>query len=335
MADQSSKNTANPSEEIDLGQLFKLIGHAFSRLFRGFLRVFLYVKKRIIVLAVLGIVGLLAGYGLSQILTKKHEIEVIVKPNLESKNYLYDVIDEIQANIDANDTAFFSQLGLQLNNLKGYEIAIEPVSDKNVEQEGEIEFLELLQKFENTGMIADVLRAEVLNRTSLIHRISIWYKDSEKGPEFARKVVDYINSNEFFRQLVNVNTSNATEHITENEKLMEQIDLIIANYSERMAQQQLQTGDGRILLDTEERVNITGLFDLKNSLIRDTERKKLELLEQREPITIINFGRPHQVNKAFFTKKIVLVPTLLIILFLLIDLVRYLNRKAGELAKAK
>jgi hypothetical protein len=96
-----------------------------------------------------------------------------------------------------------------------------------------------------------------------------------------------------------------------------------------MAQQQVSAGDGRIVLENEETVNITGLFDLKNMLIRDIEGRKLSLLEQKEPISIINFGKPHQVKKAFFAKKIILLPTILIVLFFLIDFVRYLNRKAS------
>ena len=65
-------------------------------------------------------------------------------------------------------------------------------------------------------------------------------------------------------------------------------------------------------------------------LIRDNERMKLELLEQRDAINIINYGKPQQVQKSFFGKKIVLVPTILILLFFLVDFVKYLNRKAIE-----
>jgi hypothetical protein len=331
MAEQGSKNAQQGSDEIDLGQLFRLIGKGFQNVFNTFLRVFLYIKGRVIILGILAIVGFATGYGLSKIITKKQKIEVIVKPNLESKNYLYDVVNEIQANIRAKDTLFFKNLGINVPDLGGYEVKIETVSGESEKRGEDIEYLELLQKFENTAIISDVLRAEILNRSSLNHRITILYKDARNGPVFAKKMVEYINSNEFFQNLVATNKENAETRIEENKMLIEQIDRIVTNYSEKMAQQPVSAGDGRIVFENEETVNITGLFDLKNMLIRDIEGRKLSLLEQKEPISIINFGKPHQIQRAFFGKKVVLVPTILILLFFLIDFVRYLNRKAGDL----
>ncbi|MFT5737592.1 MAG: hypothetical protein ACI9SG_001941, partial [Maribacter sp.] len=45
MADNQANNNQNNSDEIDLGQLFRMIGNGFNSLFRGFLKVFLYLKK--------------------------------------------------------------------------------------------------------------------------------------------------------------------------------------------------------------------------------------------------------------------------------------------------
>ena len=331
MAEQGPKNTQQGSDEIDLGQLFRLIGKGFQNVFNAFLRVFLYIKGRIIILGILAIIGLAIGYGLSKIFTRKQKIEVIVKPNLESKNYLYDVVNEIQANIEAKDTLFFNNLGITVQDLADYEVKIEPVSGETEKRGVDMKYLELLQKFENTAIISDVLRAEILNKSSLNHRITFLYKDTRNGPVFAKKVVEYINSNEFFQDLVATNKENAETRIEENKVLIEQIDRIVTNYSEKMAQQQVSAGDGRIVFENEETVNITGLFDLKNALIRDIEGRKLSLLEQKEPISIINFGKPHQVQKAFFAKKIILAPTILILLFFLIDFVRYLDKKASDM----
>ncbi len=110
MADQQTPKETTSNDEIDLGQLFNMIGKGFTNLFNFFLRFFLYIKRNIIKFVILSVVGLLLGYGLNQIIVKKQKIEVIVKPNLESKNYLYDVVDEIGSNIKAKDTVFFSKL---------------------------------------------------------------------------------------------------------------------------------------------------------------------------------------------------------------------------------
>ena len=330
MANQPSKDNSPQTDEIDLGQLLKLIGQGFQRGFRGFLMVFLYLKKHLLILVILGIVGLAIGYGLTKIISKKQKIEVIVKPNMESKNYLYEVIGEVQANLEAKDSLFFRDLGIEITKFNGYEVTIEPIETKDDKGDGQMEYLELLQKFENTGIISDIVRTEVLNKTSLNHRITFLFKDREKGPKLANTIVAYINSNSFYDEILEISMENARQRIEANNVLIQQLDQIITNYSDKMAEQTQPTADGKIVLDNEEKVNITGLFALKNDIIRDTERKRMELMEQRAPISIINFGKPQLVQKSFFTKKIVLVPSILIILFLLVDLIKYLNRKSKE-----
>ena len=47
MAEQPNNNT---SDEIDLGQLFQMIGRGFNKLGISFLRLFLYLKKRAFIL---------------------------------------------------------------------------------------------------------------------------------------------------------------------------------------------------------------------------------------------------------------------------------------------
>ncbi|MGB5820722.1 MAG: hypothetical protein WBG90_14650 [Saonia sp.] len=331
MAEKQPTNNSSSSDEIDLGQLFQIIGKGFKSLFRAFLGVFVYFKKNALILLGLGVIGIAVGYGLNQIVTKKLKTEVIVKPNMESKNYLYDAVDEIQANIKSKNTAFFKDLGIEIENFKGFEIAIAPANDGSKGSQDEIEYLELLQSFGNTIGIQDIVRAELLNKSSLNHRITIYYKDANKGQEFARKIMAYINDNAYFDELVEVYRANAVSRIAENKVLLQQVDGIIANYSKKMAQEDAKIGNDRIVLDNQEQIDITGLFTYKNNLIRDIEIKKLELQEQKEAISVINFGRPQQVQKSFFGKHIILLPSILIGLFFLVSIVKYLNKKATEM----
>jgi len=67
-------------------------------------------------------------------------------------------------------------------------------------------------------------------------------------------------------------------------------------------------------------------------LIRDIETKKIDLQENTDAINVINFGKSQQVIKAFFGKSIVLIPLILISLFFVISFLKYLNRKATEIA---
>jgi hypothetical protein len=330
MADQQTPKATSSNDEIDLGQLFNMIGRGFKNVFNWFLRAFLYFKKNFLILFGLVVVGALIAFGLNQIVAKKLKTEVIVKPNLESKGYLYDVVNEIQAKIKAKDTTFFSRIGIKVSSLKGYEITIDQVLDKT-NSEDNLEYLELLEKFQENGLVGDVIRTEILKKSTLDHKISFYYIDAEKGQKFAEKVMQYINSNSYYIELINVRQENALERIKQDEALLVQLDQLITRYSDKMASSGSQFAEQRIILDNEKQLDIAQLFELKNNLIRDIESKKIELLKQKDAVSVIYFGEPRIVQKSFFGKKIVYIPLVFIAIFFLVDVFKYLNRKAKEI----
>ena len=252
MAKELKSNNTPSNDEIDMGELFKMIGRGFNKIFRGLLSVFLYFKRNAIIVVVLVLLGALTGFGLNQIVSKRLKIDVIVKPNLESKNYLYDVVTEIQANIDANDTLFFRDLGIEVEKLNGFEVKVAPVSGEDKKNlETEMKYLELLQKFENSGAISDIVRAEILDKSSLDQRITFSFKETTQGDKYARIFMDYINSNTFYKEIVKTYTENAQGRIRQNDSLVKQIDELIANYSSKMVKEDVAT-EGRIVLDNEQ-----------------------------------------------------------------------------------
>ncbi|WP_396632693.1 hypothetical protein [Maribacter sp. R86514] len=331
MASNQSPSTQNNSDEIDLGQLFQLIGRGFNAIFRWILRVFLYLKKNILLLIGLVVVGLAIGYGLNQIISKKYKTEVIVKPQIESKNYLYDVVSEIQSNIKSKDTLFFNSIGVENIDFKGLNIEINRVVEIG-NAESDLKYLELLQSFENTDAISDIVRAELQNKSSFNHRITFYYKDTAFGKQFAEQILNYINTNAYFNGLLEVYKSNAAARIKEDEKLLEQVDQIITNYTKGLVNNGSSSSNDKIVLDNQEQVNIADIFQYKTGLIRDIETKKLELEERKEPVSIINLGQPQVEQKSFFGKSIVLIPVIFVSVFFILSALVYLNRKAKSIA---
>ena len=118
----SSKNQA--ADEIDLGQLLRLIKKGFHNLGNVFLRIFLFFKKYGFIMAGLAILGVAISFGLNQIISEKLKTEVIVRPNFDSKDYLYDVVAELTANIKAKNANFFTSIGIEMEDLEGFEIEI-------------------------------------------------------------------------------------------------------------------------------------------------------------------------------------------------------------------
>ncbi|MEO0571741.1 MAG: hypothetical protein AAF039_08550 [Bacteroidota bacterium] len=289
---------------------------------------FLYIKKNIFILIGLGVLGIAAGYGLKQITSEKMKTEVIVRPNIESKDYLYDVVAEIQANIKAKNESFFKPLNIDIEELKGFKITVESLGDKNNKLEDELKYLELLKGLDISGTVSDVVRNEILSRNSLNHKITFFYKEGTKGNESAQILMDYINSNPYFNELIAVYLKNAENRIKEDRALIGQLDVLIEQYSTNLATEEDQNNDGRIIFENEEQLDIRKLFDLKSELIRDIESKKLELKTRENAIKVINFGKPHEVKVPFFGKILVLLPLVFVGGYFLFSTFKYLDRKA-------
>lgn len=333
MAENSPKNTSS-SDEIDLGQLLHMIGNAFNRLGIFFLRVFLFFKKNAIVLGILVAVGLGISFVLSSLVDKKLKTETIVRPNFDSADYVYDVVDEIQSNILSKDTAFFKKIDVAVEDLEGFRVEIEPIKDPEeaeAETEQRLSYLELLQSFSDESFAIDIMRSELTKKSVEDHRITFSYIDPVKGSEVAQKLLDYINDNDYYKSVIETFRNNARLRIDQNKVLIGQIDQLIGNYTQTLLDKEAGKASASVYMENESALNISALLTLKNRFIKEIEEKNFELAEQGQLVSILSMGKPQVVRKPFFNNTFFLVPLAMVVLFFLVSFVRFLNRKAREL----
>ncbi|MBM1105246.1 hypothetical protein JQC67_03745 [Aurantibacter crassamenti] len=328
-------NSPSSSDEIDLSQLLQLVKKALNGVFRGILRIFLFFKRNAIKLAALIIIGVGIGFLLNSFVEDKQQTEVIVLPNFESKDYLYDVVEEIKSKVIANDTAFFEALDIDVNLLKKFKIEIEPieeeVEDKRLKAEEDNKYLEILQNYKENDFVIDVVKSEVLKKSIRTHRITFTHKNPKRGEEYVSKILAYINSNQHFIELQKAYSHNATLRIEQNNGLIKQIDDLVSKFSESLNLNQNSTGQSLVLLEGENGLNIPSLLMFKNRLVKENEVKQIELIEQKLPISILNLGKTHIVKKQLLNLNFVLIPLLLVGLFFLVSLIAYLNRRSLEI----
>jgi hypothetical protein len=331
-------STPEPSDEIDLGQLFRLIGNGFRNLFRWFLSVYLYFKRHFYWFAGLVLLGGLTGYLAGQFLDDKQQIEVIVTPNQDEANYLfntrtylYDVVEEVQAKIKGKDSAFFESLGMDFEKMKGFEIEVTPLISQNTQiRESEERILEALQEFGNSEALSEIAVAEFRNQSIRDHRLFFYYKDPTPGKEYVGKMLEYLNSNAYYTRLVQIQKENAQRRIEQNDSLIAQIDKLVEVYTGKINRDR-SSSEGQLFLENREVVNVPALLTLKNELIVESETKRLENEMKQDPVTIVSVGEPHKIVKPLFQKNLVFFPLLFVGAFLLFSLIRYLNGKAEEL----
>jgi hypothetical protein len=96
MSTASQNNSDN--QEIDLSEISKKIGGFFegisTRIFRGIL----FLKRNILVIAILFVIGVGLGFYLDKT-SKSYDHQVIVTPNFGSNEYLYSKVNLINSKI--------------------------------------------------------------------------------------------------------------------------------------------------------------------------------------------------------------------------------------------
>jgi len=335
MAEQIPPNNSNTADEIDLGQLLKLINKGLHNLGNFFLRIFIYFRKNILKLVGLIILGLGISFGLNQIISKKLKTDVIVRPNFESKNYLYDVVDELAANIESKNASFFETLDISTEDLKGFRIEVQAIEDEEAKTDdgilNEMRYLEVLENFKDESFVIDILRSELSEKSVIDHKITFTYIDATSGPRLVESMMSYINTNKYFNDLRAVYMDNAKSRIDKNTRLIGQIDGLVDNYSIALLSEKQKSGTGVVYMEKENTLNVPSLLDLKNELLKEIEAKKLEIAQQTSVLSILNFGRTQEVSKSFFNQTYFTVPILLVIGFILLSFFQYLSRKASEI----
>lgn len=335
MADQIPPNKPNSSDEIDLGQLLELIKKGIKSFGNFFLRIFIYLRRNAIKLLGLIILGIAISFGLNQITSKKLKTDVIVRPNFESKNYLYDVVDELAANMRSKNESFFEEIDISVEDLKGFKIEVQAIEDEELKTEevalNEMKYLEVLENFKDESFVIDILRSELSEKSVVNHKITFSYKDAAKGPVIVEKLMRYINTNRYFNDLKDVYAENAKSRMEKNTLLIKQIDTLVSNYSKGLLAEKQKSGTGVVYMEKENTLNVPSLLNLKDNLLKEIEDKRLELAQQTGVLSILNFGKTQQVSKSFFNQTYFLIPTILVVGFILLSFFKYLERKAKEI----
>ena len=103
MSEIPQKNSDN--QEIDLFQISKKIGVFFENISTSIFRGFLFLKRNLIIISILFIIGVVLGLYLDKT-NKVYENKLYVQPNFGSVDYLYSKIELIDSKIRDNDTEF-------------------------------------------------------------------------------------------------------------------------------------------------------------------------------------------------------------------------------------
>jgi len=207
----TNSNTPNTSEEVDLGQLFKLIGNAFDRFFNFIYNIFksiflafvwlvFFVKKRIIILALAGISGLIIGVLKGKSSVPKYESSVTVVQNYPTGENLYNAVSYYNDLVRQGD---YETLGtvLNLDTEKAESILsfqVEPVVSKNDKLLAFNDYVKKLDSLAATKIEYEDFLRNNEDYTHIYQQVQISSTQRNSFKSVFESIVESINSNPFF-----------------------------------------------------------------------------------------------------------------------------------------
>jgi hypothetical protein len=263
--------------EIDVTQLSKHIKLFFGRMNDAAFDAVLFVKRNIIILAILIAAGVGYGYFKDRN-THSYQNKIYVYPNFGSVDYLYEEVNHINTKIMEGDAGFLALTGIKAPG-KFVSVKVEPVVDvygfvednpNAFDQNTENTNFQLLKFMIEKGDINKVLKNPETARNYKKHIITITTKEETKREEIIDPILNYLNSSEYYKEIQKGWINNLTAKIAATEKSIGEIDTILGN--------PVAIGNANAYSGTDE----SGLFQLvrvKAKLVNDQGKNRINAIK--------------------------------------------------------
>ncbi|WP_291137402.1 hypothetical protein [Flavobacterium sp. UBA7663] len=312
-------STNSQDQEIDLGQIGTGIKNFFNGIVNSVFDFIFFVKKKLVIIVGLFVVGVVLGYFLDQN-TKKYTSEIIVAPNLGGSDYLYAKINLIKSKLKEDDKSFFKSIGIS-NTENILSIKIEPIIDiyafvntsqaiaENAQNTQNFELMRLLAESED---INKVIEDEKTSKNYPHHKISIITLNKIDDKVIIKPILKYLNSDEYLNKLLAITQENVLIKMKKNEEQILQVDNLITQISENLAKEKSTTS----LVYNNENNEINALFTLKNGLINEIAGQKITLENIKLYIKDVSITTNIIESKGVNNKLKLFLPLVFILLYL-------------------
>ena len=317
------------SEEVDLGQLFRLIGNAFNKFFRFIASIFkglfhliilflLFIQKHVIKLTIIGIVSLAAGIFLDINKELRFISTMVVEPNFNSVQQLYNNINFYNELAEAKDsTALAEALNISKKEASSIkELSVESYSDEN----------QKIQLFDKFVRSLDTTTQKTLDMKSYLknfnsfdarfHTISVIASDNGIAKKIQSSIINSISRNDYFELQKNISDLNIKLQDSLYKKQVIEIDSLQVLYKKVMLKEAERAMEGTNISlgengeeNNKELALINKINELKTSLVELNEERanKASILN-----VISEFPRKGVEVKGFLNSYKFLVPCILL-----------------------
>jgi hypothetical protein len=332
-----STNTQNDQDqEIDLTQVFKKISGFFDGIATSIFKGILFIKKNILILISLFIIGAGLGYYLD-FSSKTYNHDVIVSPNFGSLDYLYNKVNLIKSRIKQRDTLYLKSIGIADPKIIS-NITISPIIDiysfvgnkaavaNNAQNSQNFELVKLLSE---DGDINKVIKDTLTSRNYGSHKISITTKGFTTNKNTIDPILKYLNNSEFYEKIRKITVSNTNTQIKNNQQVINQIDGLVNQFASS-----INNSKNDKLVYYNENTQLNDFIASKNGLNNEILNLKTSLITSDK--IIMDTSRVINVlnNKGTNAKMKFYLPLLLILGFILFGFFKSFYKKQAAKLKA-
>ncbi|PIA79006.1 hypothetical protein BFR04_05655 [Gaetbulibacter sp. 4G1] len=346
---------SNPSEEVDLGQLFKLIGNMFERLFKFigsiFNKLFLafvwcvfFLKKHFVKFVIAGVVGIALGILQEKSAKPVYKSYIVVKQNYYTGESLNKSIGYYNTLINQGNIDLLKNMlnikGLDASSILGFEL--ESAVTENEKLKAFDYYLSTLDSTLASKVDYETYIDNSKDYNFKLQKIVIKSNRSENYINVFEKIIESINSNEYFKREQAKDLKQLRSDSIFIENSLRKSDTLLAVYKEAIIKSAERNNDfqGKIMIEGRDNVSSsTKEFELYNKTIElreklvkigrqiDDNKHIIEVMSSKQNIGTID-NRKEFLGKLLNIKILyALFLVMLTFIFLLgISLVKFLER---------
>jgi hypothetical protein len=230
-----------------LGQLFQLIGNGFKKffnfignIFKGIFNIIihflLFIQKHFLKFAIAAVVGLALGIYLDMIKEPKYISTMVVEPNFNSVQQLYNNVNFYNELAEAQDSITLAEV-MNITSIEAghiTEFTVESYSDENQKV---LLFDRFVRSLDTTTQKAIDMEKYLLNFNSFdarFHTISVTATDNSIAKKIQPPIINSISRNDYFNLQKNISDINLNLKDSIYKKQINEIDSLQLLYKRVM-----------------------------------------------------------------------------------------------------
>lgn len=305
------KNTSN-DQEIDLSQISRKLGETYESFLSWIFRGILFVKRNIIIIIVLFVIGAGIGYFMDKS-SKAYNNEIIVNPNYGSTDYLYAKINMLQAKIKERDTTFLKSIGIEKANTIS-SIEIKPIVDVYKFVDNKVQNFELIKLMAEDGDLNKIVEDKMTSKNYPFHVIVFTTNEVTDETKTINPIMDFLNESDYYTKQKKLHLENIQIKMVANDSIIKQIDLILNQFSKNQS-----SGKSTQLVYYNDNTQLNEMIKTKEALIQENGEIRMGLVNGDKIIklnsSVVNIKNTKSING----KMKFVLPFVFILFFLAIN----------------